>query len=242
MRLLILSDIHGNLTALERVLVHAYRGDNPDALVLLGDNVDYGPRSNEVIARLSAIDTPLVCSLWGNHEKAILDGEYERFSSLRGVKSAQYTAQQLDASSVEWIQSHSERNGYKSFVLCGKRFFAVHGSIQDPYWGTISPASVSADDYAGYDVVLSGHSHIPHAFGAFYAVDDPKLRGKQIVEFINPGSVGQPRNRDPRASYAVWDSEQGISLVTVPYDIELEQRCFDSVVDGFYSSRLEFGV
>ena len=242
MRLLILSDIHGNLTALDSVLSHVYNGILPDAFVLLGDNIDYGPRSNEVISKLSSMEIPLACSVWGNHEEAIFEGDFSRFSSSRGVSSAKYTAGQLSGKSIGWIQSTSDRRGCASFSCSGKKFLAVHGSIEDPYWGTIAPASVSASDYRDYDIVLSGHSHVPHVFGAFYDVDNPELRGKEVVEFINPGSVGQPRNRDPRASYAIWDSEHGVSLFTVSYDIEKEQEFFDGGIDEFYSSRLKYGV
>ena len=76
----------------------------------------------------------------------------------------------------------------------------------------------------------------------FYKVDDPSMRNKKKVIFINPGSVGQPRNHNPKAQYAVLDTDKGASLISVPYDVELEQSLYNDQVDPFYSERLTNGV
>ena len=90
--------------------------------------------------------------------------------------------------------------------------------------------------------MLSGHSHYAHAFPVFYPAENPAYRNKKRTFFINPGSVGQPRNHDPRAQYAVLDTEKGVFLLASEYDIKYEQSLFTDDVDPFYSRRLEKGV
>lgn len=240
-QLLILSDIHGNVSALESVLTDVKLNYMPAAAVILGDSIDYGMRSNEVIDILRKCKIPIISNLWGNHEYAIIHQDYRRFSSRRGVVSAQYTREHLTAQSLEYLHQISGKEGKEVFQYCGKTFLAVHGNLTDPFWGSIS---VEADfgGYEEYDYVLSGHSHLAHSFPVFYQTNNPKLRNKKRTVFINPGSVGQPRNHDPRAQYAVLDFDKGIILRCVNYDIGLEQSLFTDEIDMFYKERLSDGV
>lgn len=242
MQLLILSDIHGNLSALDAVLADVAHRFEPEGAVLLGDVIDYGMRSNEVVGRLQELSVPLIASVWGNHEKAIIDEDFSRFSSQRGEECARHTATELATSTKTWLQSAMESSGLLTFTWGDQRVLVVHGSLDDPFWGTIAPGSFDAEAYADYDVVLSGHSHVPHVFMAFAPTDDPAMRNKRAIVFLNPGSVGQPRNHDPRASYLIWDTEHGFSLNSVEYDIAQEQALYDGTVDEFYRDRLALGV
>ncbi len=242
MQLLILSDVHGNLSALDAVLADAAHRFEPEGIVLLGDVIDYGMRSSEVVARLQGLSLPLVASVWGNHEKAILEADFSHFSSQRGEECARHTAVELEDSAKKWLRSAMEISGSFVFTWGGKRVLMVHGSLDDPFWGTIAPTSFDVTDYADYDVVLSGHSHVPHVFTAFAPMDDPAMRNKKAIVFLNPGSVGQPRDHDPRASYLVWDTEHGFSLNSVEYDVVQEQALYDGTVDDFYRDRLVLGV
>lgn len=243
MRLLILSDIHANLTALEAVLDDAQKMFAPDALALLGDYVDYGMRPNEAIERIRSIQLPVVCALWGNHENAIMNEDWGRFSSPRGAQSAQFTRSLMSQSSLDWADALPGRAGFQEYELCGKRFLAVHGSMEDAYWKAVNPAAeLDQQTYGDYDYVLSGHNHVPHFFARFYPCDNPTMRNKKKTTFINPGSVGQPRNHDPRAHYAVWDSENGVTLRAVSYNIGAEQELYDGSIDEFYRTRLLVGV
>jgi len=241
MQLLILSDIHGNLSALRAVLRDAERRFAPEALVLLGDNIDYGMRSNEVIEELKSLSLPVICSLWGNHEHAIMTQEYTGFSSQRGVTCALRTRNLLNESSLDYLDAMEVKNGKKEFSVCGKKILAVHGNRENPLWGSIKPGA-GLSGYAAYDFVLSGHTHQAHAFPVFYDCTDKKYRNKKRTMFLNPGSVGQPRNHDPRAQYAILDFQEGVYLCGVEYDIKLEQRLFTEEVDAFYRDRLALGV
>lgn len=247
MKILLLSDIHGNLSALNAVLEDAKQsiancGSNFDGLVLLGDNIDYGMRSNEVVEVFMDIDIPILCSLWGNHENAILNRDFSKFSSNRGQACAQNTAKHINDASRLWLVENADSAGEVLFDIDDKRVYAVHGSKGDPLWGKITPGQSDYSEYADFDVVLSGHTHVPHVFTIFLPCEDERMRNKKTVVFVNPGSVGQPRNHDPHASYAIWDTEGQIKLCTVPYDIVFEQSLYDGSVDSFYSDRLARGI
>ena len=241
MRVLILSDIHGNLSALQSVLTRA-EAQHIDACVLLGDLIDYGMHSNEVLQRLEHLTYPCLCSIWGNHEHAICTQNYKRFSSRRGQLCAQYTRGQLDEPAWKYLEGEMSRAGKAEFMLDGKRCLAVHGELDDPFWGQIAPG-MKLEAYQAYDYVFSGHSHIPHFFELFFATDDPKQRNKKKTVFINPGAVGQPRNLCPLAQFSVLDTSSGeIAMLRVPYDIAQEQAAYTGQVDNFYRERLVYGV
>ena len=114
--------------------------------------------------------------------------------------------------------------------------------MEDIYWKGIRPGE-SHLDYAKYDYVFSGHSHFPHFFEVFYEADNPKTRNKKKTVFINPGSVGQPRNLSPMAQFALLDTETGaVAMEKVPYNIRKEQEAYTGQVHEFYKTRLEYGV
>lgn len=242
---LVISDIHGNLSAFEAVLQDC-ASDVFDGVILLGDIIDYGMRSNEVVDRLISLASSswkdkILVNIWGNHEKLVVDKDLERLSSDRGRVMAQYTADSLSSDSVAYI-SGMDKSGCCSFSLGSFKCLAVHGSLMDPYWKAISPSDVRGD-YSSYDLVFSGHSHYSHFFTCFYPCEDPVLRNKKAVSFINPGSVGQPRNQNPLAQYAVLSlPSRRVELRCTEYDIAYEQSLYPSVVDEFYKNRLTYGV
>lgn len=238
----ILSDIHGNMFALEKVAEDMNAFDI-EGIMLLGDLIDYGMQSNEVVDFVSTSwQDKIVCNIWGNHERAILTPDFGRFSSQRGVESAKYTASVLTQKSRDYLCESLVRGGKYGFTLGGRRILAVHGSLEDNYWKAIAPDNVRGD-YSGYDIVLSGHSHYTHMFSKFYEADDPDRRNKHAVMFINPGSVGQPRNHSPAAQYALLDIETlAVQLRAVEYDTGAAMSLYDGSVDDFYKKRLALGV
>lgn len=242
---LVISDIHGNLSAFEAVLQDC-ASDVFEGVILLGDIIDYGMRSNEVVDRLISLASTswkdkILVNIWGNHEKLVVDKDLERLSSDRGRVMAQYTADNLSSSSLSYISS-MDKSGCCSFSIGSLKCLAVHGSLSDPYWKAISPSDVRGD-YSLYDLVFSGHSHYSHFFTCFYPCEDPALRNKKAVSFINPGSVGQPRNQNPLAQYAVLSlPSKRVEMRCVEYDIAYEQSLYPSVVDEFYKNRLTYGV
>lgn len=238
----VLSDIHGNMLALQSIVKDMQCFDIR-GIILLGDLIDYGMQSNEVVNYIkNSIDREIVCNIWGNHERAILFQNYSMFSSQRGVDCAQNTAKLLSIGTKNYLENCMVTDGILEFKINDKRCLAVHGSLEDHYWKAISPDNVRGD-YCKYDFVLSGHSHYSHMFSKFYDVEDPDRRNKHAVVFINPGSVGQPRNHNPKAQYAVVDFEsKSVQLRAVEYDVGTAMSLYDDSVDAFYKKRLQYGI
>ena len=238
----ILSDIHGNLQALKEV-INDLSSYDVDSIVLLGDLIDYGMQSNESVELIrKEFSSKIICNIWGNHEKAILTEDFDHFSSQRGVESAKFTALQLNDEVKDYLNDDLIHEGKLEFELDNMNALAIHGSLLDNYWKAIFPDNLNGD-YCDYDIVFSGHSHYPHVFQKFYEVDNPDMRDKKSVLFINPGSVGQPRNHNPNAQYAILDTEtMGVELRAVEYPVDEAMDLYDGSIDEFYQTRLKNGI
>lgn len=239
-KIAILSDIHGNLFALREV-INDFK--DIDSIILLGDLIDYGMQSNEVVEYIKEnLCSKIICNIWGNHEKAVLNKDFNHFSSQRGIDSAKFTASQLNDSSKEYLNNELDTNGRYEFKIADKKVLAIHGSLNDYFWKSIFPDDLNGD-YSDYDIVLSGHSHYSHVFQKFYEADNPEMRNKKSVLFINPGSVGQPRNHNPNAQYAILDTESmSVELKSVKYPKDKAMDLYDGSIDDFYRKRLEKGI
>lgn len=240
MRILVLADIHANLSAFHAVITDAEKYE-PEAAIFLGDLIDYGMRPNEVIVQMEELPFPLLCALRGNHEKALLDQDISRFSSVRGAVMSQYTQAHITAHSRDYLMG-LDANGFAEITVDERRILLVHGSMEEPFWGKILPG-VNGAVYKPYDVVLSAHSHRPHCFEQYYSVPDNSYRGEKKTLFINPGSVGQPRNHNPRAQYAMLDTRFGdVVLASCSYPIKVEQALYPPELPAFYKERLTIGI
>lgn len=243
--LIVLSDIHGNLSALESVIKDIQaRHYTTKYIAILGDNINYGMRPNEVIWRLQefAERYEVIVNLFGNHEKALIDKDTTYFSTDRGRRVLDYTRRQLKPESMNYINTLT-KEGFSELEISGKKILFIHGSYEDPYWGKLNSGSVDNESYAKYDFVISGHTHVPHLIEHFFSADNPEYRDKKRTVFLNPGSVGQPRNHNPRAQYLYIDLNSEIfHFNSVCYDIETERSLFTEQVDLFYSERLINGI
>lgn len=243
MRIVLLSDIHANVTALQAVLEDIHHIGSFDSIALLGDLVNYGPRPNETIDIVRNLPYPILVNLWGNHEYSIFGGSLERFSTDRGRSVLKYTNELLTEKSRSFLLSKMNTKGYyKNLVEYHPTLF-VHGNKKDPYWGKLDLNEMQSEVYKNYDFVISGHSHIPHYVEQFYKDDNPYLRNKKRTIFINPGSVGQPRNQNPLAQYGILDTNTyEYERRCVWYNIENEQKLYDARVDEFYRDRIKLGL
>ena len=236
MKVLLLSDIHANLTALQAVLRHAadkYGTDLP--IIHLGDVIDYCMRPNETIQELGTVSNRFIVNIRGNHEMAYFGVEADRFSSPRGRAANDFTKRILDADSLKFIDNMSVHP--KALDLDGRKLLCVHGDLHDIYWGKMKPEEMAAENYSDYDFVFSGHTHVPHLHYVF-----DKATGRKTA-FVNPGSVGQPRNCNPRAQYAVADmSTFSVCFESVAYDITFEQSLFSNELHPYYRERLAKGI
>lgn len=243
MRLVLLSDIHANVTALKAVLNDIDVIGEFDAYAILGDLVNYGPRPNEVIDMVQQLSQKIIVNLWGNHEYSIFGGSLEKFATDRGRSVLQYTNTILSEESRNYLDKQMNHQGYKECLIEYKPFLFIHGNLDDPYWGKFGIDKMNDERYAKYDYVISGHSHIPHYVEQFYACDNAEYRNKKRTIFINPGSVGQPRNHNTYAQYGILDTNTGnYEHRAVWYDVEEEQKLFSDSVDKFYKERIKLGV
>ena len=191
MKIMILSDIHGNLSAMEAVCNRLKELGGITGVILLGDIIDYGMHTNEVVEIFQQFTYPILCNIRGNHEQAIITECYDRFSSQRGRECAKYTRSIMSSDTWDYITRRMDGSGMREFEIENRKCLAVHGSMEDNYWSSIKPGE-ETKQYQKYDYVFSGHSHLPHFYEVFYDAEDNSHRNKKKTIFINPGSVGQP--------------------------------------------------
>lgn len=219
MRILILSDVHGNADALKAVLDSA-RGW--DSIWVLGDLVDYGPEPHVVIDIVRGLAPDVI--VMGNHDNAVAyDTDCRCAAEIHDL--SEYTRKNvsyklLSKDHIEWLKSLPQKVDIEIF---GKRFYIVHGSPRNPLYGYLKPdlprdhmllqltpsmLAVKPRPVEASAIVV-GHTHIPM---------DIDIDGSRI---LNPGSCGQPRDGDPRASYALYDPETDtFTIHRVEYDID----------------------
>lgn len=224
MRILVISDIHANLTALEAVLADA--AGQYDRIWFLGDMVGYGPDPDEVVTRVRGLD---VLALSGNHDWAVL-GKLDLFDFNEDARrSAEWTRAQLSADNRTYLQALPPQGAEPPFSM-------AHASPRHPVWEYILDLETALENFAYFDtpVCLIGHSHMPLLFRldetrgevTGYVASAGETVDLHIGRYIlNPGSVGQPRDGDPRAAYALLDTDTLTwEYRRVEYDVAETQR------------------
>jgi predicted phosphodiesterase len=224
MRYLVISDIHSNAPALESVLLDA---PSVDGVLCLGDVVGYGPNPEECITRIQEMD--LTC-LAGNHDWGAV-GRADRFVFNREAREAlQWTQEQLTPVDAQFLRDLSPKHQLSEDMLM------CHGSPRDPVWEYLVDASSAAHNFREYDfqVAMVGHSHLPlviewqedrqQVTALRPDLDAPvQLDGRRLI--LNPGSVGQPRDGNPDASYAILDTDERTwRFKRATYPVEITQE------------------
>lgn len=251
MRVLVLSDIHANLAALEAVLADA-NTLGYDEVWCLGDVVGYGPDPNECIERLRALPNKLIC-VAGNHDWAALGRlDIEDFNP-EAQRAVQWTQAALTPSHRAWLENLPDTP-----IVLG-RYTIAHGSPRHPVWEYILTPSVAHSNFAHFSTpyCLVGHTHIP----IIYRLSENETESRAHCQalnpipnhwialagshrlILNPGSVGQPRDSDPRASYALLDVEDELWMYRrLPYPVELTQmRMREAGLPDRLIARLAYG-
>ena len=242
MRILVISDIHANYTALETVLEDA---GSVDEVWCLGDTVGYGPDPNICLEILR--EQPMLTCMLGNHDVAAI-GKMQ-FASFNGEarRSLEWQERVLLPDNLDFLRSLPEKPKVRRDVTL------VHGSPRDPVWEyLLTTLSVRMNlDYFDTSYCFVGHSHLQCAFQLDESRDrivlfappvgeKYKLTGRMV---LNPGSVGQPRDRDPRAAYAIFDPEAHTwEACRVEYNItEVQERIRQAGLPEKHAARLAEG-
>jgi predicted phosphodiesterase len=248
----ILADVHANLQALEAVL--AWLGSRGvEDLVCLGDVVGYGgdpERCVEIVRERCSV------TVRGNHDHAVFDPAVRKDFNDHARQAVERHAEILGVDQVAWLRSLAEVASREELAL-------GHASFIDPTaYPYITDASQAAAEIEAMPVRIGfiGHTHVPAIFRAAEASEPehapswggtPGAAGELSVRLegphrflVNPGSVGQPRDRDPRAACAAFDTDDEILvLARIPYDILAAQRTIvDRGMPAFEASRLAYGM
>jgi predicted phosphodiesterase len=218
MRILVISDIHANLTALEAVLAEA---GEIDAAWCLGDLVGYGPDPNECVFRVRQL--PNMRCILGNHDAAVLDQiDIDGFNP-EARQAIRWTREVLWDGSRLFLSGLEERIDLDGVTL-------AHGSPRQPVWEYLLDSATAARSFEYFDrpYCFVGHTHLP----VIYELQDAQRHARLTIPepnscltlrpraILNPGSVGQPRDRDARASFAIYDPEnQSWEYRRADYDI-----------------------
>ena len=204
MRILVISDLHANLAALEAVTEEPF-----DCLICLGDLVGYGPAPNEVIR---FVKEHAFVAIRGNHDNALaLDVDCQCAPPNKALAEATlaYHRTILEGENLEWLRTLPTSAEFK---VDGYRFAAVHATPRDQLYGYEITPDLPDDQLRGEiegvkaDFILLGHTHRPMVRGI----------GSRVV--VNPGSVGQPRDGIPEASYAIIE-DGTVELKRCTYDL-----------------------
>jgi len=223
MRFAILADIHSNLVAFEAVLSHAESRGGFDKIWCLGDMVGYGPEPNGCIKRLCEFEH--VC-IAGNHDWAAIGNMDTAEFNPVAATAAQWTAQELTEEGKDYLLG-------LPLTLQENGFTLAHGSPREPIWEYLLSIQAAQENFAYFETAhcLVGHSHVPLIFelsgdeAVYIEFGESELKLSENRMIVNPGSVGQPRDGDPRASYAIYNAEtHTVEHYRVEYDIAATQK------------------
>ncbi len=246
MRYLVLSDIHSNIEAFNSVLSFFER-KRYDKVLFLGDLVGYGAAPNQVIDRFKRIRKKKVY-VRGNHDKVCAGLEEGNHFNDKAKVAAEWTAKKLSQANLSFLKKMP-----RGPLEVDKEILIAHGSpINEDYY--------VFSDFDAYQIFMAtknfitfiGHTHLPMLFeftgeeiNGFLLSDRMVIKlNKDSRYIVNPGSVGQPRDRDPRASAIIYDSDLGkIYCYRIPYNIKKAQKRIEKKhLPIHLAKRLEYGV
>ncbi len=240
MRILVISDVHSNIRALDAVIAAA---GPVDQVWHLGDIVGYGPDPDAVVARLREIEA---VGVRGNHDAAALGGPEIDLFNVDARRAMEWTKSIISPETREWLAALPERRTEATFTM-------VHGSPRDPTWEYITSVHVAQANLAIQPTTwcLHGHTHVPIVFrdndGSVEALG-PEPGSTLVLDhrgvLINPGSVGQPRDGNPTSSYLVLDTARSeAQWGRVAYDIAATQAAMRGAkLPDRLIARLDYGL
>jgi putative phosphoesterase len=233
MRIAVFSDIHGNLEALTCVLKRV-RKERADTLVCLGDIVGYGPFPNECI---ELVRTRCGIVVRGNHDTGAVYGVLLESFNADGRIAMEWTRSKLTPENRDYLRGLPIIHNSKDVTY-------VHASPMNPeHWTYVSTwrAVENAFPHFTTNICCVGHTHIPAIVSEKGMVNNYKKGERHL---INCGSVGQPRDGDPRASFALIDTEhETASIIRVEYSVEATANAIRAAgLPEFLAKRLAHGI
>ncbi|KHE91480.1 MAG: metallophosphoesterase family protein [Candidatus Scalindua rubra] len=239
MKVIIISDIHGNLEALNRVLEYIAKMEGETRVVCLGDIVGYGPNPIECFKIVTSL-TDNICL--GNHEDAILDTDYDYQITKPAREAIRWTRGILDEEIKEAINK-------LPLKIAENNILYVHASPDDPMrWKYISNTGTAYSSLIEmkHSLCFVGHSHIPgiYSYRALQRESNTATLSTNDKTIVNVGSVGQPRDGSPMLSFAVFDDEDWeVEIIRLEYDYHKTMVKIKKVnLPLFLSERLARGV
>ena len=245
MRYAIISDIHSNIDAL-KIFFEVIKYKRINKVICLGDLVGYNPNPNECVRLLSRLKSFEV--IRGNHDRTVIDGSYHNFTQNARI-AIKWTIDELKSENMEYLKTLPAGP-----LLIDDDFYIAHGSLhhEDRYILSHHQAMDEVKWLIQRKVRLSffGHTHYQIAYryddqsDTLTVIDDKVLTlDPECYYVINPGALGQPRDNDPRAAFAIYDSEkQTVEINRFDYPIEKVQRkIFANNLPEFLAQRLELG-
>lgn len=232
MRIAVIADIHANLPALKAVLNDMAKR-NIEGVVHLGDLVGHGPHPDQVVALVRAQG---ITGVTGNYDLAVLEPEtlpaaeklLKKPLTPWAVKTLQWTRDNTSEETKEYLKTLPAmlwiEEGDRKILL-------VHGSPEAPneYLTPVTPDERLKEllDRSGADIIFAGHTHLPMA----------REIGDRLI--INPGSVGKPKDGDPRAAYLIIDTENGFVAERIRVTFDVESVAQDCVISGLPEEQAE---
>ena len=241
MKYAVLADIHSNLAALNSVLLDIEKSGKIDEIWCLGDIVGYGPDPHRCI---EIVQNRCSVCVAGNHDWAAIGKMDPAYFNPDAAAAVEWTSRQLKSDDIHFLQS-------LPLIVEKGDFTLAHGSPRDPIWEYVLSAEDAKENLKFFKTLYCfiGHSHTPVWFecdkscsaNESLAGRAIKLEKKRMI--INIGSVGQPRDGDPRAAYAVYDSDaRTVTLERIPYDIrDTQLRMQDAALPEWLVTRLAYG-
>ncbi|HVM70158.1 MAG TPA: metallophosphoesterase family protein [Anaerolineales bacterium] len=241
-KVLVISDVHANITALEAVLADAGKVNE---VWCLGDIAGYGPDPNECIERIQAL--PKLTCMMGNHDFAAIGNMALETFNIDAKRALLWQRDRLNESSKNFLRTLAQEPKVAGNVTL------VHGSPRDPIWEYVMNTLVARINLAYFETLwcFVGHSHFQAVFQYHSETDDvtievPKAGERYTLKeraLLNPGSVGQPRDRDPRAAYAFfYPKEKAWEPRRVEYDIlSVQKRILEAGLPPRHAERLAGG-
>lgn len=241
----VFSDVHGNLEALDACL-ERFKREGVSSFIYCGDMIGYGPDPEKCVRKIASLN--LVACVLGNHDAVFVQPELEAFFNYDAKVALDASKEMMSEKSVRYLSSLPA-------VERGTDFTVVHGTPSDPikeYFSSCAQFRSNYDLWQGH-VCFVGHTHLPFYIKgtpracAIYLnkKEDAAIRLNDKARYIiNPGSVGKPRDNNPRASFGIWDTEaKTFRFIRQPYDFRpTQEKMAERKFPSFLIDSLSLGL